>query len=76
MRLSDLQNKNIINITDGTVVGNIIDVEITNDGTLDALIVEKNKLFVSLFTNGNELTIKWNQIEKVGEDVILVKVTI
>lgn len=76
MRLSELQDKNVINIIDGKIVGNIIDIEITSDGTLDSLIVEKSKLFISLFSNGNELSIKWSQIEKVGEDVILVKLTI
>lgn len=76
MRLSEIQDKNVINVIDGKVVGNIIDIEINHDGNLESLIVEKSKFFVSLFSNGNELSIKWSQIEKIGEDVILVKLTI
>lgn len=73
MRLSDLQHKDIVNVTDGKKVGNIIDISIDENGSLDSLIVEKSKFILSYFTNKNELEIKWKQIEKIGEDVILVK---
>lgn len=76
MRLSDLQNKDVVNVTDGKLVGSIIDVLIENDGTLDSLIVEKSKFLISIFTTRNEIEIKWQQIEKIGEDVILVRVEI
>ncbi len=74
MRLSELQNKDVINITDGKKVGNIIDIAIENNGRMTSLIVEKSKFFVSMFSNKNELEIKWEQIEKIGEDVILVTI--
>ena len=32
MRLSDLQNKDIVNIIDGKKIGNIVDVTIDNNG--------------------------------------------
>lgn len=73
MRLSDLQNKDIINVVDGKKIGNIIDISIATDGNLDSLIVEKSKFFISMFTTKDEVEIKWQQIEKIGEDVILVK---
>lgn len=76
MRLSDLQNKDVVNVTDGKLVGSIIDVLIENDGTLDSLIVEKSKFLISIFTTRNEIEIKWQQIEKIGEDVILVRIEI
>lgn len=62
MRLSELQNKDIININDGKKIGNIIDIVIESDGRMDGLIVEKSKFFISLFTNRSEIEIKWNQI--------------
>lgn len=74
MRLSELQNKDVINITDGKKIGNIIDIAIENNGRMTSLIVEKSKFFVSMFSNKNELEIKWEQIEKIGEDVILVTI--
>ena len=77
MRLSDLQNKDVVNIIDGKFVGNIIDIMInSSNGIMESLIIEKSKFFVSLFSNKNEIEIKWNQIEKIGEDVILVRINL
>lgn len=74
MRLSDLQNKDVINVNDGKKIGNIIDVMIENStGRLESLIVEKSKFLISMFSNKDEIEIYWEQIEKIGEDVILVK---
>ncbi len=74
MRLSDLQNKDIVNINDGKKIGNIIDIVINKDGTSSGIIVEKSKFIISRFTSNGEIEIKWNQIEKIGEDVILVNI--
>lgn len=74
MRLSDLQNKTIINIIDGKDVGSIIDLEISDDGKAINLIVEKHKFLISSFSNKKEIIIKWDQIKKIGEDVILVNI--
>ena len=64
MRLSELQNKDVINIIDGKRIGNIIDAKIEVDGTLSGLIVEKSRFFLSFFTSRNEIEIGWKQIEK------------
>ena len=74
MRLSDLQNKDVVNVTDGKKVGSIIDVNINFEGQLESLIVEKSKFFISMFSSANEIEVRWSQIEKIGEDVILVKI--
>ena len=74
MRLSDLQDKDIINIINGKKIGNIIDVIINNEGVPLGLIVEDSKFLISLFTNKEEMEIKWEQIEMIGEDVILVNI--
>ena len=73
MRLTDLQNKEIVDIETGKLVGVIIDIILDDKGFLDTLIVERKKFLVSLFTSKNEIEVKWNQIKKIGEDVILVK---
>ena len=72
MRLSNLQNKNIINLNDGKNIGNIIDIEINTDGVSSGIIVEKNKFLISKFTSSGEILIKWSEISKIGKDVILV----
>jgi len=76
MRLSDLQNKDIVNIIDGRKIGNIIDININIQGKLEGLVVEKSKFLISMFSNKDELEVKWEQIEKIGEDVILVRMNI
>lgn len=74
MRLSDLQSKDVVNVVDGKKVGNIIDVNINMEGHLESLIVEKSKFFVSMFSSASEIEVRWPQIEKIGKDVILVKI--
>lgn len=74
MRLSDLQNKTVINLFDGKNIGNIIDISVDEKGLTTGIIVEKHKFLISYFTNKKEVVIKWDQIEKIGEDVILVRV--
>lgn len=76
MRLSDLQHKDVINIIDGSKIGNIIDIKIDSQGNMEGLIIEKSKFLISMFTNKNEIEVKWSQIEKIGEDVILVNLVI
>lgn len=76
MRLSDLQNKDVINIVDGKKIGNIIDVNLDGNGNMNGLIIEKTRFFISMFTSKDEVSINWSQIEKIGEDVILVKITL
>lgn len=73
MRISDLQNKTVINILDGKDIGSIIDLEVDENGKTINLIVEKHKFIISSFSNSKEISIKWEQIQKIGEDVILVK---
>jgi sporulation protein, YlmC/YmxH family len=71
MKLSDLQDKDVVNINDGKKIGNIIDISIDQKGNMEGIMVEQYKFLVSFFTN-NIIEIKWTQIEKIGKDVILV----
>jgi len=75
MRLSDLQNKNLVNITTGKNIGNIVDVNVDYDsGKIKTLIIESKGNTFSFFNRETDLEIKWEDIEKIGEDVILVNV--
>lgn len=74
MKLSDLQNKTIVNLIDGKDIGKIVDVNIDNAGKITGLVVEKHRFIISRFFTNKEFEVKWNQIEKIGEDVILVRV--
>lgn len=76
MRLSDLQNKDVVNMEDGKKIGNIIDVIIDKEGNMESLIVQKSKFITTLFSNKDEMEVKWKQIQKIGEDVILVSMVL
>ena len=60
MRLSDLQNKTVVNLVDGKNIGNIIDLNIDENGKTIGLIVEKHKFIISYFTSKKEFSISWN----------------
>ncbi len=74
MRLSDLQNKDIVSVMDGRNIGNIIDVKINPEtGEISSLVVEASKSFGKFFSKDTDTEIKWDEITKIGEDVILVR---
>lgn len=73
MRLSDLQHKDIVDLN-GNRLGNIIDVKLDTDGKMVSLIIEPKKNMFRISSKGLESEITWDKIEKIGEDVILVKV--
>ena len=72
MRLSDLQDKDVIDLKTGVKIGNIIDIKIQNDGVVSSLILEK-KRFSKLFSPNDEIEVSFNKIFKIGEDVISIK---
>lgn len=75
MRLSDLQTKKIISVTDGKNIGTIIDVNILDNGSVESLVIESTRGFFSL-NKELDTQIQWKDITKIGEDVILVKTNI
>ena len=58
-------------MNDGKLIGSIIDVLINTDGSMNSLIVERGKFFK---LSHGEIEIKWSQVKKIGEDVILVSI--
>ncbi len=71
MRLSELQHKDIVNL-DGKKIGNIIDVKVSRDGQIEALVVDGNKNLFKIRKNMEESEVLWTKITKIGTDVILV----
>ncbi len=70
--MSDLQAKKIINVSTGRNMGNIIDADIRENGMVEGLIIEQTRNIFSL-NRESDTRIYWNDITKIGEDVILVK---
>ncbi len=73
MRLSDLQTKTVVNVKDGKNIGSIIDANIDSEGNIESLVIETPKKILS-FSRDEDLTVKWKEINKIGDDVILVDV--
>lgn len=71
MLMSDLQRKDIINMTNGTRIGKIIDIDVNEDGLINSLIVGELKM-MKRFNNSSETRISFKQIKTIGSDVILV----
>ena len=69
MRLSDLQHKEIVNIVDGKRVGIIIDVIVDDKGCISTLVLEDRR---GRKFSREEYNIMWNQIVKIGDDIILI----
>lgn len=71
--LGDLRNKEVINIKNGAKLGYVDDVEInTKDATVLALIVYGRTRLFGFFGREDDLIIKCEDIELIGEDTILV----
>ncbi len=73
MNLSDLQNKEVIDVSSGKRMGNIIDVIINKNGEIVKFILEERKVSKHFFSNGrDEVSVLWKQIVRIGDDIILV----
>lgn len=72
----DLRNKEVINIYDGKSLGFVYDIEINLEkGIIEGIIVPAQKSFFSFFGwRDNDYVIKWKDIKRIGDDVILVDV--
>ena len=74
MNLSDLQTKEVIDVSTGRRIGIIIDVIIDRKGFISKLILEDRKSSKRLFSSSREdVNLSWSQIVKIGDDIILVE---
>ena len=73
MNLSDLQEKEVIDISSGKRIGSIIDIIISMSGNISKLVLEDRKTSRKLFSKTQEdIYLDWKQIIKIGDDIILV----
>lgn len=74
MNLSDIQAKEIISIVDGRKLGRVVDVHVNiEDGKINYFVAEQKHFFKRLFGKEVETKFTFANIDKIGEDVILVK---
>ena len=71
----DFRQKEVVNLTDGKILGFVVDVQADfQNGEINAIIVAKTGKFFNSVLSKNNLTIPWDKIKKIGEDVILVEI--
>ncbi len=75
IKTSELWSKEVINMADGRRLGMIEDVELNlRAGRIDSIIIPGRPGLFGIFGGSDELVIEWNQIHKIGDDVILVDI--
>lgn len=73
-KVSDLQDREIINVIDGKRLGPIKDIDIdVETGRITALILPGTSKFLSLFGRKEDYIVPWEKIIRIGVDVILVE---
>lgn len=71
---SELRNKEVINVRDGSLLGCVCDVEFNScSGEITAIVLPGNGILASLSPK-NRIVIPWCDIERIGKDTVLVKV--
>ena len=70
---NELRCKEVINIRDGRKLGYVDDAELeTVGGNIISLIIPGPGKFFGLFGRGEAYVVAWKDIEKIGDDIILV----
>ena len=75
MHMSELQTKEIIDVATGRRIGSIIDIIVDSKGTITKLILDKRLGKKFMNNNKEDIELAWNQITKIGDDIILVDLT-
>ncbi len=71
--MSDLRQRDVVNINDGKRLGTVADVDVDPEsGRIVALIVPGTGKFMGFFGGANDYVITWDRIVRIGPDVILV----
>lgn len=74
MTLSQLRDKDVINLCNATRLGYINEIEFDScNGQICALVLCRNGGLLN-FSKDGELLLPWSRIECIGEDAVLVKI--
>ena len=73
MRVTDLSCKEVVCICDGARLGFVTDVEVeVPRGQVQAIVVPGKCKYLGLFGRTEDYVIPWDDIRRVGADIILV----
>ncbi len=72
-RIDDMRHKEVINVKDGMRLGNVCDLEIdTETAKVMSLVIYGRLRFFGLLGREDDIVIRWQDIQVIGEDTILV----
>mgnify|MGYP002655958292 FL=1 len=76
MSISEFQIKDVVDVSSGKKLGTIgdIDINVTN-GKIQAIIIGGAGKMMGFFGKEEEMVVPWRNIVKIGEDVILVRLS-
>lgn len=75
MRMSEMREKEVINICDGERLGNICDVDFeVKTGRICSLIIPGPCKVFGILGRDQEYIIPYDRIQRIGTDVVLVEV--
>ena len=73
MTFSQLRCLDVINICDGRKLGKPMDIVLTNQATIEAIVVPMpGKLWQYIKADKEGYVVPWQRIRRIGDDVILV----
>jgi YlmC/YmxH family sporulation protein len=76
MRISELRNKELIDLTSGNRLGAIGDADLVvdeRDGSIVSLIMpDRTAGGFTLFSRSRELSVPWGAVKKIGPEVVIV----
>ena len=71
--VTDLRNKDVVCRADGKRIGNVCDVDVdTCTGRVVAIVIYGRNRFLGLFGHEEDIRIRWEDIEVIGDDTIIV----
>lgn len=71
----DFRQKEVININNGKILGFVVDVDAElNEGSIKSIVVAQLGKVLKSLSGKNNITIPWNNVKLIGEDVILVEI--
>ncbi len=73
-RVTELQYKELVDVSDGTRYGGICDLEIDTDtGLIKEIVVYGRPRALGLLGRNTDVRFPWSDVKKVGSDIILVE---
>lgn len=71
----DFRQKEVINITNGKILGFVIDVDAElSAGSIKSIVVAQTTGILKSLGGKNNITVPWDRVKLIGEDVILVEI--